>query len=61
MTRHFIAMSGNYELFTGMDRYCMPPADTIPEKPRRGRRCRPGTKHPYDGDAERKIQRVCHA
>lgn len=44
-----------------MDRYCMPPADTIPEKPRRGRRCRPGTKHPYDGNAERKIQRVCHA
>lgn len=49
------------ELFTGLDRYCMPPADTIPEKPRRGRRCRPGTKHPYDGEAERKIQRVCHA
>lgn len=35
--------------------------DSIPEKPRRGRRCRPGTKHPYDGEAERKIQRVCHA
>ena len=41
------------ELFTGLDRYCIPPADTIPEKPRRGRRCPRGTKHPYDGEAER--------
>lgn len=29
-------------------------------KPKRGRRCKPGTKHPIDKKTEKKIQRMCH-